>query len=168
MKWVGFAWNCFGMLQIHLPVTAAPKSFCNVYPKMHGASLELFNITTTVVLATNNRGLSIESLMAQLAYTAITLAETGFDFTSLNGCWFTERVRNAYTTTGENWASIDQETVERNGFIETFCRLPFVCMCARACVRARTSTVFTEAESTSACYNENKEGQAKWKHQTLR
>jgi len=85
------------------------------------------NITTTVVLATNNRGFSIRSVMTHLACTIITLAETSFDFTLLNGCWFTERVRN-YATTVKNWESIDHETEERNGVIGIICRLSCVCV----------------------------------------
>jgi len=118
---------CGGMLQIHLPVMAAPKSFCSVYPKMHCVSLDLFQYYYDCRLGNKQPTISIHSLMAHLACTVITLAETSFDFTSLNGCWFTERVRNSYATTGENWASIDHETEERIGVIETFCR-------SRACV----------------------------------
>jgi hypothetical protein len=68
---------CGGMLLIHLQVMAAPKSLkksamctlrCTVLASI------CFNITTTVVLTTNNRSYSIRSLMEHLACTVITLA----------------------------------------------------------------------------------------------
>jgi len=80
---------CGGMLQILLPVMAAPKSLKKsaVYTLRCTVLVSsCFNITTTVVLATNNRGVYMRTVTTHLACTIIPLAKTSFDFISLNGC----------------------------------------------------------------------------------